>query len=323
MASEPLVSVIIANYNHAQFLGQAIRSVVAQTYRRLELIVVDDGSTDGSLQVVERYGDRLSLVTKSNGGHASAINAGFAASHGDLICWLDADDLYLPTKVERVVQAHRANPAADLIYHRLQMIDTTGVARHRPWPRDVWQGSIARRIARSGAWWPRPTTSAMAFPRRFLTRIHPMPEQITPGAATYPDAYAGDIAALCGSVAGLPAALACYRFHGGNDSAARESDVAQRMQQRAFEYDQLQGAARRLGVPWTMGPLQQSVEYARDLYLTGETGLPRTAWTMLRCPLLSKPSKLRELAKLVSYAVRCHALPAGLPAARATATPRG
>ncbi len=83
----PLVSILINNYNYARFLDEAIASALNQTYGAVEVIVVDDGSTDNSRSVVASYGNRVRLIAKGNGGQASAFNSGFAASSGDVICF--------------------------------------------------------------------------------------------------------------------------------------------------------------------------------------------------------------------------------------------
>ena len=101
---EPLVSIIIDNFNYARFVSSAIDSALAQSYAPVEVIVVDDGSTDNSRDVIATYGDRISTIFKLNGGHASAFNAGFRASHGSIVMFLDADDLLLPNAVEEVVR---------------------------------------------------------------------------------------------------------------------------------------------------------------------------------------------------------------------------
>src|SRR6188474_3407037 len=103
MRTESLVSVIIDNYNYGRFLREAIDSALGQTYPRVE-VIVDDGSTDDSRAVIAAYGDRVVPVLKENGGQASAFNAGFAASRGELICFLDSDDAFKPEKVAAVVR---------------------------------------------------------------------------------------------------------------------------------------------------------------------------------------------------------------------------
>src|SRR6201988_707109 len=95
-----LVTILINNYNYSRFLPYAIDSALAQTYRNIEVIVVDDGSTDNSREVLAKYAGRVIAVQKENGGQPTAFNAGFAASKGDIICFLDADDLFLLEKIQ-------------------------------------------------------------------------------------------------------------------------------------------------------------------------------------------------------------------------------
>src|SRR5271154_6940087 len=103
MQSErPLVSIVITNYNYGRYLRAAIDSALAQTYPRVEVIVVDDGSSDSSPQTIASYGTRIVPIIKTNGGHGSALNAGFVASRGTLVMFLDADDELLPEAAEQV-----------------------------------------------------------------------------------------------------------------------------------------------------------------------------------------------------------------------------
>jgi glycosyltransferase involved in cell wall biosynthesis len=98
-----LISVIIPTYNRASCLSRAIDSVLAQSYRTLELIVVDDGSTDDTPAVLARYGNRIRSIRQANGGASKARNAGIAASRGSIVSFLDSDDSWLPTKLEKQV----------------------------------------------------------------------------------------------------------------------------------------------------------------------------------------------------------------------------
>src|SRR5688572_7501809 len=112
MPDTPLVSILINNYNYGRFLRQAIDSALSQTYGNIEVVVVDDGSTDESREIVVNYGERVRPVLKDNGGQASAFNAGFAASRGELIALLDSDDLFVAEKIEKCVAAARKHPEA-------------------------------------------------------------------------------------------------------------------------------------------------------------------------------------------------------------------
>jgi glycosyltransferase involved in cell wall biosynthesis len=96
----PRVSVIIPNFNYAQYLEEAIESVLKQTHPDIEIIVVDDGSTDNSIEIANRYLDRITLISKVNGGVSSARNVGIKNSSGSFICFLDADDFWEKNKVE-------------------------------------------------------------------------------------------------------------------------------------------------------------------------------------------------------------------------------
>ncbi len=117
----PLVSILINNYNYGRFLGDAIRSALAQSYANLEIVVVDDGSTDNSVETAQTFGDVVHLIAKENGGQASSFNAGFAASRGEIICLLDADDEFLPGKVERIVEVFRQNPEIGWCFENLKL----------------------------------------------------------------------------------------------------------------------------------------------------------------------------------------------------------
>src|SRR5690349_8088319 len=117
----PLVTVLIDAYNYARFLPRAIKSVLAQTYpaESLEILVVDDGSTDDTAGVAVRYQDQVRYVRKSNGGQASAFNLGLEEARGEIICFLDADDTFYPDKVWFVVDAFRRRAEVGLVYNKL------------------------------------------------------------------------------------------------------------------------------------------------------------------------------------------------------------
>jgi glycosyltransferase involved in cell wall biosynthesis len=106
--NSPLVSVVIPTYNYGRYIGQAIDSALAQTYRPCEIIVVDDGSTDNTSEVLSGYGNKIRAFTQPNGGPASARNRGIQCVQGEFIAFLDADDFWLPHKLERQLDVLRA-----------------------------------------------------------------------------------------------------------------------------------------------------------------------------------------------------------------------
>ena len=129
----PLVSIIITNYNYEKFLAGAIDSALQQTYPMKEIIVVDDGSSDSSPHIINSYGDQIIPVFRENKGVISATNAGFFASRGEIIFFLDADDVFFPHKVETMVnyflQVMPQNPEV-LIFHALELRANYGIF---PW----------------------------------------------------------------------------------------------------------------------------------------------------------------------------------------------
>lgn len=123
--SLPLVSVVIPNYNCGRFLPQALESVFAQTYPHIEIVVVDDESTDDSLQALDRYGSRVRVLRQPNQGVSAARNHGIRESRGELIAFLDADDLWAKDKLARQV-ALFSNASVGLVYCAVEYIDEAG-----------------------------------------------------------------------------------------------------------------------------------------------------------------------------------------------------
>jgi glycosyltransferase involved in cell wall biosynthesis len=179
MKSDPLVSVLINNYNYGRFLGEAIDSALAQTYTNIEVIVVDDGSTDNSREVMASYGGRILPIFKENGGQASAFNAGFAVSAGDIVCFLDSDDFFMPGKVSRIVKVFGENRQAGWCFETLPEFDSNTGVRY---PRDLLctfgQQDMRNRMAAGIAPYLPTATSGLSFRRETLALILPMPERI-------------------------------------------------------------------------------------------------------------------------------------------------
>jgi glycosyltransferase involved in cell wall biosynthesis len=123
---KPLVSVIIPNYNYAHYLPAAIDSVLGQSYPNLEMIVVDDGSQDDSEEIVKQFGERVRFIKQQNQGVAMARNRGVSVSKGQLIAFLDADDLWLPSKLEKQVQRILDDAEIGLVHCALEEIDSEG-----------------------------------------------------------------------------------------------------------------------------------------------------------------------------------------------------
>lgn len=118
----PLVSIVIPAYNHASYLDHAIQSILRQDYPHIELIVLDDGSTDNSREVLEKYGNRFYWETQSNMGQANTLNKGWAMSKGEILSYISADDVLLPQATSRSVRCLNQNPDAVLTYCDFNLI---------------------------------------------------------------------------------------------------------------------------------------------------------------------------------------------------------
>jgi glycosyltransferase involved in cell wall biosynthesis len=217
LPENPLVSVLTANYNYARFIGEAIESVQKQTYTNWEMIVCDDGSTDNSCEIVEghaRLDPRIKLIRKENGGVASALNAAYTASKGQVISFLDADDAWLPGKLSAVVDAFVRNPMAGFVGHRLRRVDEGG----RPQgtlpllrrPPSGWLAETA--MCNGGILGGLPPCSGMSLRRDVAERIFPLPEAFRSCA----DAVVMRLCPLMTHLAGLSDVHGTYRLHRAN-----------------------------------------------------------------------------------------------------------
>ncbi|MBP6342585.1 MAG: glycosyltransferase [Candidatus Omnitrophica bacterium] len=142
-----LVSVIIPAYNKAEYTRRTVESVLAQTYSSLEVIVVDDGSTDNTAQVMAAFKDRIRYILKPNGGACSARNAGIKASSGEYIAFIDCDDLYEPRKIEVCADYLNSHPEYGFVHTAANLIDhqerVEGIYDH---PKSRRLGWITRRL---------------------------------------------------------------------------------------------------------------------------------------------------------------------------------
>ena len=210
-----LVSIVINNHNYVRYVGEAIDSALAQrrAYPCVQVVVVDDGSTDASREVIASYGERIVVVLQPNGGQASAFNAGFAAATGDVIVFLDADDRLHEGAIARIAAAW--HPDLAKLHFRLRVIDADGrpTGGHMPpAARPLDQGDVRGEILVHGQY-VTPPTSGNAFARASLAAILPMPPEPWRIAA---DAFLLLQAPFHGHVAALDEPLGDYRVHGQN-----------------------------------------------------------------------------------------------------------
>ena len=245
----PLVSVIMGNYNYGGFIGEAIESVLNQTYSNFELIVVDDGSTDNSREIIESYQGKLTAIFQQNGGQGAAFNAGFAVSKGEIICFLDSDDYYYKEKLAKVVAAFNKNPDWVQISHGRTSVKADGTIIGRD-PTFFNQGDVTNLLLKWGryAW---AVTSALAYRRSVLEKVLPFPKRPRGG-----DTYLTATVPFYGKIGYIKEPLMFYRHHGNNMNAG-SSNLQHLIQQREDTAKCINIAASKLG-------LRESFDISRD-----------------------------------------------------------
>lgn len=231
--NEPLVSIIVGNYNYDRFITKALDSALNQTYKNIEIIVVDDGSTDNSRSIISSYGDRVIPIFKENGGQPSNYNAGFAASRGQIICFLDSDDVFAPDKIAKIVQIFQSHESVDWCFHSLQLIDEND--SFLPWTTTVNYPTCEcdyRVLLQAGRIPPNlPPSPCLCFRRSLLEKILPMPTtKLMPGS----DHYVKYMAAALSQGFVLNEALTLQRIHGSNMGTLRKDKAYSKARESLF-----------------------------------------------------------------------------------------
>lgn len=295
-AAPTLVSVIVPSFNHAPYLRECLDSVLSQDHAPLELIVVDDGSTDGSLDILHSYGSRIRLLQQQGGRQARARNLALAVASGELVAFLDSDDRYRPGRLSAAVAAFRAQPQAALVWADHAFIDEQG----RPLGEQRWEppGGDFRRVLITG----NPICNATATVRRaVLDEIGGFDEnapRVCDGAAWY------QIAARGHGFVHLPQVLLDYRQHGGNDSTrfapmTRDRDTALLAAAQAYVQRGVVGGPADLA--WLRGALQRQFAFRAAAWVqrqlaSGSAG----AWRARLYEALGSDAALQAFARLRS-----------------------
>jgi hypothetical protein len=213
----PTVDIVVVNHNYGRFLGEALESACSQTYDRVNVVAVDDGSTDDSKAVMARFEGRIDAVFKDQGGQASALNAGLERCRGEIFIPLDADDRLRPRAAERVAGAFAGDPRLSKVQFRMEVIDAAGrpTGDTRPVPHlsapvgDLRRAELA--FPFDIPWLPGGGT---AFRLDALRRILPIPERDYPLSGA--DWYLVHLSALLGRAAAIDEVCVEYRAHGAN-----------------------------------------------------------------------------------------------------------
>jgi glycosyltransferase involved in cell wall biosynthesis len=226
------VSIVINNYNHGRYLKEAIDSALNQMQSAHEIVVVDDGSTDDSRAIIESYGDLIFPVFQENGGQRKAYNSGFRITSGDLILFLDADDILDSVAVEEISRAWKTG--ASKLHFPLRAASSMGSDDQLPIvPQDrLPEGDLLQDMLSNG-YYISPPGSGNVYSRDFLKEIFPMSESSKYCA----DTITAFSAPFYGNILAINHPLGIYRVHHGNGYTAAEtsSKDIQRFLENDFE----------------------------------------------------------------------------------------
>jgi len=253
----PLVSVLLPNYNYARYLPGAVESVMAQTYERWELIVCDDGSTDNSCDTIAPHLERdarIRLLRQSNGGQASALNSAYAASQGQILCILDADDAFRSNKLERVVKRLAERQDAGLLVHAMTLVDAAGAPLHRiPILSAFEEGWIADRVLQRGGRWRYMPSSGLVFRRELGAIGFPIPQHAFVEGA---EGFLFTLFPLFTETTFISEELSVYRIHGMNMGGRVGVDAASARKGARLMTQVVEGVNERLAEMALAGTLQ-------------------------------------------------------------------
>jgi glycosyltransferase involved in cell wall biosynthesis len=256
-----LVSVLINNYNYADYLDYCIKSVLNQTYPDIEIILYDDGSSDHSLDVARKYSDRIKILSFPNFGkypsfnQANAIYQAFKVASGDIICLLDSDDAYLPRKVEKVVKRFKLDGELVLVQHKMLEIDNDGHSLNNVRRDLIIDSNILKIILftqRLNFFFMQ--TSSLSFKRDYLENILPIQED--DNHHIWPDVRLTRNALFYGKIYTINEPLGEYRIHGRNDSGNLKSKEFFE-QFNSQQYDYFNSLSTNRGLP--------TIHYSRSL----------------------------------------------------------
>jgi glycosyltransferase involved in cell wall biosynthesis len=266
--ARPLLSVLIDTYNHENFIEQAVVSVLEQKFPMgdTEILVVDDGSTDKTLDILHKFEPRVRILHKPNGGQASAFNFAIPQCRGEVVAFLDGDDWWTKDKLCTIVPILDSQPDIGAVGHGYFMVDTHGQLQNTVLPQK--SRHLNARTPEAAALFSRHAgffgTSKVAYRKSILEQILPIPE----GAVIEADEWLFTLAPWLADVMVLDQALFYYRLHGGNMymlSGAPEKGLRRMHNSLACLVQYFPPKMRALGIPLEIeAPLLASLRLQTD-----------------------------------------------------------
>jgi glycosyltransferase involved in cell wall biosynthesis len=232
--TQPLVSIVTPSFNQGRFIAETIRSVLSQDYPRIEYLVVDGGSSDGTLEILHQFGDRLRWTSEPDRGQSDAINKGWRATSGEIVAWLNSDDVYHPGAITKVAGFFQTHPDVDLVYGDCDHINDQGGITRRNRSRQATAADLLRSpssiIAQPAAFVRRRALMSVGYLDETLHYVMDL-EMFLRVASRHKIAY-------------LPERLASFRLHPQSKSSSQSAGLEQervQMLERFFESDFVAG----------------------------------------------------------------------------------
>lgn len=242
----PLVSILVPNYNYAKYIGEAIESALRQTYSNFEVIVCDDGSKDNSCEIIETYvqkDSRVKLIRKPNGGVASALNAAYREAKGDILSILDADDIWVESKLEKIIELFKSDSKCGFAIHNVIQINAQSqLIKSTPLHKRLATGWMAFDALKNGGYVDDiPPASALSLRRQVMEYIFPLNEEFIRNA----DSLVFRCAPFITKIGSTTEVLSLFRIHGSNttstltptvDSMEKEQTTLARIHQEQKQF---------------------------------------------------------------------------------------
>jgi len=310
------LSVIIANYNHRNFVGAAIESALAVDWPHKEVIVVDDASTDDSRSIIDGFRGRVIAYYRPKSYQLGAHIFGFGKSTGDVIIFLDADDLLEPEVMQEVVKVWR--PGVSQVQYRMNLIDSSGTQLGTAipqFPRKNDPAKLRRNYLRTITY-TTPPGSGSAYARDFVARAYAIP---TPPTIRWSDHVLHPLAPVLGDVLTIRKPLARYRIHaaqnGGMLGSLDAGKLRYRMQEDVHKARFFGSVAQQLGLPAPHDPLRHNLTHLQprlasyqmepEAHPFPEDKLSSLVYRLMYSATISSQMRVRDRAILIAWTIAC------------------